>query len=193
MPGADESAGPEPLVVGRRVELGAPTAVAADEFLAAVEASRALHRPWVAPPDTPVAFAAYQRRTARRDHHGFVARARNDGRLAGVVNINNVVLRSFRSGHLGYYAFTGAEGRGLMTEAVALVAAYAFDELGLHRLEANIQPGNVNSSALVRRLGFRLEGFSPDYLFIDGAWRDHERWALLADEFAAGRAAHTAD
>ncbi|MEM8924764.1 MAG: GNAT family protein [Actinomycetota bacterium] len=134
-------------------------------------------------------FAAYRRRTAGRDHHGFVATARDDGRLVGVVNINNVVLRSFRSGYMGYYAFTGAEGRGLMAEAVGLVATHAFDELGLHRLEANIQPGNVASSALVRRLGFRLEGFSPDYLFIDGAWRDHERWALLADEFVGRRSA----
>jgi ribosomal-protein-alanine N-acetyltransferase len=70
-----------------------------------------------------------------------------------------------------------------MTEAVRQALAYAFDEVGLHRLEANIQPGNARSIALVRRLGFRLEGFSPRYLKIDGEWRDHERWAMLADEF----------
>ena len=69
-----------------------------------------------------------------------------------------------------------------MTEAVRLATAHAFEALGLHRLEANIQPGNLRSIALVKRLGFRLEGFSPRYLRMGGEWRDHERWALLADE-----------
>ena len=67
-----------------------------------------------------------------------------------------------------------------MTEALAAAAAFAFGELGLHRLEANIQPGNAASLALVKRVGFHKEGFSPRYLRIDGDWRDHERWALIA-------------
>ena len=74
------------------------------------------------------------------------------------------------------------EAMRLMTEAVRLAAAHAFGVLGLHRLEANIQPENLRSIALVKRLGFRLEGFSPRYLRIGGEWRDHERWALLAEE-----------
>jgi len=73
-----------------------------------------------------------------------------------------------------------------MTQAVRQAIAYGFNDVGLHRLEANIQPDNVRSIALVRRLGFRLEGFSPRYLKIDGEWRDHERWAILADEFSRG-------
>ncbi len=59
----------------------------------------------------------------------------------------------------------------------------AFGELGLHRLEANIQPDNAASIALVRKPGFRLEGYSPRYLKIAGRWRDHERWAILAEEW----------
>jgi ribosomal-protein-alanine N-acetyltransferase len=69
-----------------------------------------------------------------------------------------------------------------MAEALAQVLDFAFGELGLHRLEANIQPGNARSIALVERLGFRKEGFSPRYLKIDGDWRDHERWAILAED-----------
>jgi ribosomal-protein-alanine N-acetyltransferase len=73
---------------------------------------------------------------------------------------------------------------GLMTAALRAAAVFAFDELGLHRLEANIQPENTASIALVRRLGFDKEGYSPRYLRIDGVWRDLERWALLADAAA---------
>ena len=69
-----------------------------------------------------------------------------------------------------------------MFEGMKLVTQFAFTEMGLHRVEANVQPGNAGSLALVRKCGFRREGFSPRYLQVLGEWRDHERWALLADE-----------
>jgi ribosomal-protein-alanine N-acetyltransferase len=69
-----------------------------------------------------------------------------------------------------------------MTEGMRLVIGRAFGTLRLHRLEANIQPANAASIALVRRLGFRKEGLSRRYLKIGGRWRDHERWAILAEE-----------
>ena len=74
------------------------------------------------------------------------------------------------------------EGQGYMGDAVRLVIRHAFDGLGLHRLEANIQPDNVASIRLVEHCGFHKEGLSRRYLKIGGRWRDHERWAILADE-----------
>ena len=71
-----------------------------------------------------------------------------------------------------------------MREAMELVLDHAFGPLALHRLEANIQPGNHASIALARGAGFRLEGYSPRYLLIGGQWRDHERYALTVDERA---------
>ena len=108
--------------------------------------------------------------------------ARPRGAIAGVININSIVRGCFHSGYLGYYAGAPFARRGYMTEGLRLVTRFAFAELKLHRVEANIQPGNVASIALARRCGFRLEGYSPRYLHIRGAWRDHERWALLADD-----------
>ena len=70
-----------------------------------------------------------------------------------------------------------------MFEGIRLAIAYAFDTLYLHRLEANIQPGNEASINLVKRLNFTQEGFSPKYLNINGAWQDHQRWALTVENW----------
>ena len=113
---------------------------------------------------------------------GFIARDIASGRIVGVTNLSQIFLKGFQSAYLSYYGVAAFAGQGLMTEAVRMTIAHAFDEIGLHRLEANIQPTNQRSVALVRRLGFHKEGFSPRYLKIDGVWCDHERWALLADE-----------
>jgi ribosomal-protein-alanine N-acetyltransferase len=110
----------------------------------------------------------------------FLVCRRDTGAIAGVVNITNIVLGLFRSGYLGYYAFAGHERQGFMREGLKLVVRHAFTSMKLHRLEANIQPGNVASIALVRSCGFSKEGYTPSYLKIGGRWRDHERWAKLA-------------
>jgi [ribosomal protein S5]-alanine N-acetyltransferase len=152
----------------------------ADEaaFVAAARASRKLHRPWVQPPCDAEAFGRYLARFDGQAHHGFVVEV--GGELAGAINLTHIVWGAFRSGYLGYYAFTGFEGRGVMTAGLNAVVRHAFKTLGLHRVEANIQPGNLASIALARRCGFQLEGYSPRYLKIGGRWRDHERWARLA-------------
>jgi len=109
--------------------------------------------------------------------------------LVGVINLNEIVHGSFQSAYLGYYAFHPHAGQGFMTAALAVALLHAFRHLGLHRVEANIQPDNARSLALVKRHGFRREGFSPRYLKLGGRWRDHERWALLREQWRAGRVA----
>jgi ribosomal-protein-alanine N-acetyltransferase len=120
------------------------------------------------------------RRLTGPDHLGFTVRRADTGALVGCIELTNIVHGVFRSGCLGYYAFAGHERQGLMSAGLRRVARHAFTQLRLHRLEANIQPGNAASIALARACGFQLEGYSPRYLKLRGRWRDHERWALLA-------------
>lgn len=174
---------PRHLAEGPRVGIRPFRLDDAQEFTARVRESRELHGPWLAPPDNPEAYRAYAGvLIGDPSRAGFLVCTRDDGRIAGFININNIVEGAFQNGALGYGAFAHATGRGLMSEGLSLVLAHAFGRLGLHRLEANIQPGNEASLALVRRANFRYEGYSPDFLFLAGAWRDHERWALTAPE-----------
>ncbi|MEU3218982.1 GNAT family protein [Streptomyces sp. NPDC006971] len=175
------------LAEGRRAAIRPYRRADAEEFTTRARESRDLHRPWLFPPLDADAYDVYAGRLIDDPTKaGFLVcrREGEDGRgpgaIAGFININNIVRGGFRCGALGYGAFAHAAGRGLMGEGLELVLRHAFGPLGLHRLEANIQPGNEASLALVRRAGFRLEGFSPDFLLIDGAWRDHERWAITA-------------
>jgi ribosomal-protein-alanine N-acetyltransferase len=152
-----------------------------DEFLDLVAASADLHHPWMSLPSTPREFQAYRTRFDHVTAESLLICLRGTGRIAGSVNINSIIRGRFQNGSLGYAAFAPAAGRGYMAEGLGLVLRYAFEELRLHRLDAQIQPGNHASIRLVRRLGFRHEGYSPELLFIDGAWRGHERWAITSD------------
>lgn len=165
-----------------RIIIRPPQADDERAFVEAARRSRALHGRWLKAPTTPEEFRAWlQRMAPPAPHHPFLVCRRGAGELVGVVTISNVVLGLFRSGFLGYYAFEGQQGQGLMREGVQAVLRHAFGKLKLHRLEANIQPDNAASLALVRACGFAREGYSPRYLKIGGRWRDHERWARLAD------------
>lgn len=150
------------------------------EFIAASRRSCALHRPWVSPASTPTAFRAYVARMSGPGQNAFAIRTRDDGALVGIITISNVVMGPFRSAYTGYYAFAPHARRGYMYEGMQTIVRHAFRVMKLHRLEANIQPGNLASIALAKACGFRKEGFSPRYLKIGGRWRDHERWAILA-------------
>lgn len=168
-----------------RVYLDAPAARVRDEFLHAVRRSVALHRPWVWPPSTAAAYTRFVARSGDPARRFFLVRERVSAELVGVVNLSEIVLGNLRSAYLGYYGFEPFSRRGYMSEAVSLVLDVAFRTLRLHRVEANVQPSNVRSLALLRRLGFREEGFSPEYLRVGGRYRDHVRTAILAREWAA--------
>lgn len=173
------------LAEGPRTAIRPFTLADVDEFTSRARESGAVHRPWLFPPTGPDTYAAYAGALIDDPTRaGFLVCERHapaDGAIAGFININNIAGGGFRCGALGYGVFAHAVGRGLMSEGLGLVLDHAFGPLGLHRLEANIQPDNESSIALVRRAGFRLEGYSPDFLYIDGAWRDHERWAITAE------------
>ena len=141
---------------------------------------------------TPAAYRAMRRVVARRARQGtslpFAIRV--DGRLAGQVTLDNIVRGALRSGYLGYWIDRAVAGRGIASLAVALVCDHAFGAGGLHRLQADIRPENLPSQRLVARLGFQREGLLRRYLDIDGDWRDHIAYALLAEDLPGGVLAH---
>lgn len=97
----------------------------------------------------------------------------------GQVHFSQIARRAFCNGMLGYAIDAAHEGRGLMREALQATLADAFSpHVNLHRVQANVRPENTRSLALLDRLGFEREGLAREYLYIDGAWRDHVMTAL---------------
>ena len=173
------------LEAGERTYLRRGRSRDADEFTALMRASRELHQPWSFPPTRAQEFTALVER-ARSDDFELILLCRlEDDRILGFFNLSQIFRGPFLNAYLGYAIGAEHAGEGYMREGLDLLLKFAFGPLGLHRLEANIQPGNERSIALAKRAGFRLEGFSPRYLKIDGKWRDHERWAILAEEWVA--------
>lgn len=172
-----------PVMRGSLVGLYRPRVDDRREFLVAARASTEFHAEWVHPPLATGAYTEFLRRARAADRSTFLARTLRERTLVGVVNVSNIVGGSFANATLGYYGFVGATGGGRMTEAVRLAIDHCFANLGLHRVEANIQPSNARSKALVVRLGLRHEGFSPRLLEIGGQWRDHDRFAITLEEW----------
>lgn len=166
-----------------RVRLARPGIADCPEFLELVEASRRLHRPWVYPPDTAVGFARFLEGLRAERNDGFFLKVRKTDAIAGVFVLSEIVRGVLQSAYLGFYAMAPHAAAGYMREGLRLVLRYTFNELRLHRVEAAVQPENERSINLVRGCGFRREGLSPRYLKIGGRWRDHERWAILADDW----------
>lgn len=153
----------------------------APELFDAFGQSRGFHAPWV---DSPATLGAVENYLAMPPESTLRFGVRTKEReLAGVINVSAIVRGAFHSAYLGFYALAPHQGRGLMREGLRTVVSCSFTEHELHRLEANVQPKNLRSAGLMRSLGFRLEGHSPRYLKIGGAWRDHDRYALTAEEW----------
>ena len=110
--------------------------------------------------------------------------------ILGACNYTNIVRGAFHACHLGYQIGREHEGRGLMAEALRATNAFMFEVVALHRVMANFRPENDRSRRLLARLGFVEEGFARDYLYIDGAWRDHVLTSLVnpgyRDEWLTG-------
>jgi ribosomal-protein-alanine N-acetyltransferase len=166
-----------------RVHIEPMTRAHERDFLLGVRRSRELHRPWGDPPLTSAQFRKYVTTTSSDAQRAY-ALLNDDDELVGVINVSQIVHGSFRSAYLGYYALSPFNGKGYLSSGMAAVIRAAFGKLRLHRLEANIQPSNAASIALVKRLGFSLEGYSKKYLKIGGKWRDHERWAITKEAWS---------
>lgn len=168
---------------GDRVFLRPPVKRDADEFVSLNRRSKSFHRGLASPPKTYQEFLDFLTRMQRAESVCFLVCRNEDEAIVGAIMLHQIFHGPFRSAYLGYFVGAPFANRGYMSDALQLTLRYAFKTIKLHRLEANIQPGNTASIALVRRAGFRREGYSPRYLKICGRWRDHERWAITVEEW----------
>jgi ribosomal-protein-alanine N-acetyltransferase len=162
----------------------------AGEFVSLNRRSASLHRGLTSPPKTEQQFLAFLTRVRAPNSGCFFVCRNDDDAIVGAIMLHQIFLGPFRGAYLGYFVGAPFANRGYMTEALQLMLRYAFKTIKLHRLEANIQPGNTASIALVRRAGFKREGYSPRYLKICGRWRDHERWAITVEDWRMRTRAH---
>lgn len=154
-------------------------------------------RPW--DPSSTLTWNARHTRAAWLDHRSMLRQAARlgtampfavtvDGQFAGQVTIGGIQRFPLHSGWVGYWIGSEFAGRGVATIAVAQVVGHAFGDGFLHRVEATVAPANRASQQVLAHLGFRQEGLLRRYLDIDGGWRDHQLWALTAEEAPEGAA-----
>ena len=146
-----------------------------------MQESKSLHFPWVTAPYKETEFNEYLKKYGKPNNISYIVRLGNN--IVGVININEIVMGCFQSGYLGFYATSKYVGCGYMSAGLKLVLEAAFTEHQLHRVEANIQPGNARSINLVQKNNFKYEGLSPRYLNINNKWEDHERLALTLEDW----------
>ena len=168
-------------IEGFRTRIQPPVAADEEAYLAAMRDSIGLHHPWVSSPKDHAGWQRYMTRLERDNEAGFLVKRIQDNAICGVINLNIITFEALCSAYVSYFGVAGQTEHGYMKEGMLQVIRHAFDNLGLHRLEANIQPGNLASIGLAQATGFQYEGYSPRFLKIRGEWCDHERWAVLAD------------
>jgi ribosomal-protein-alanine N-acetyltransferase len=149
--------------------------------------------PWSppAPPgvETPAFWAEYAHKTHDALKQGtlvrfWVVEKADPTRIIATFGFSQIFRAAFCSATLGYQIDAACEGKGLMHEALSVGIRYMFTEQKLHRIAANYMPHNVRSGRLLARLGFSIEGYAKEYLFIDGAWRDHVLTARVNPHFS---------
>jgi [ribosomal protein S5]-alanine N-acetyltransferase len=181
-----------------RLLLRASDAALAQALADYLQRNRNAHAPWN-PPLAESFFTAEAQRerliaAARAEAEGtqqgwFLCLRGDAGRVIGHLRLSQIARGPFHSAMLGYAIDAACEGRGLMSEALRAAIAEAFGpRLALHRLQANARIENRRSLALLERLGFVREGLARNYLYIDGAWRDHVMTALLNPAWPVDRA-----
>jgi ribosomal-protein-alanine N-acetyltransferase len=116
-----------------------------------------------------------------------------DHRLAGEINLNNVIRGAMQSATIGYWIDQARAGQSLVAEGVVVAARFAFEQLRLHRLEVCIVPRNRNSHRVMEKLRFREEGVALGFLEINGVWEDHVRYGFTAEEWERRSAELSAD
>lgn len=183
------------LELGESVCLRFPVEHDRNEFIALRAQGRAHLEPWepLPPPGfDPFGDDSFDREMECRqlkEQERWLITRRVDGVIVGRLAITAIERGPFMNGRFGYWIGAGFTGLGYMTEALRLGLRRSFTTLGLHRVEANIQPQNLASRRAVEKAGFRLEGYSPKYLEIRGEWADHERWAVTREMWEAGESA----
>jgi [ribosomal protein S5]-alanine N-acetyltransferase len=175
--------GSQPL----RIRLTPPEEGDRPAFASGWGASRALHDGWIEPADPDRVFDRLLERNRTDTDRSMLVRRREDDAICGVYNVSQIFRGPFRSAYLGYYALEPYAGMGYMREGMLLVFRLAFGDLALHRLQANVQPENERSIALLRSTGFTEEGYARRYLKINGRWRDHVLFAVLAEDVGRRR------
>lgn len=171
------------LESGCSVYIRFPELKDADEYIKLNRASIQFYKGLISPTLTRKSFSDYISRCRKADFKGFFICLKDEGTIIGSINLSQIFYGGFKSAYMGFRIGAPFSGKGYMTEGMSLVLKYAFTKMKLHRLEANIQPENIPSIALVKKLGFTKEGFSRRYLKVSGKWRDHERWAVISEDW----------
>jgi len=182
-------------VVTARLALRAPRTTDVPELRRVLRANAAHLRPWSAAPgpgEDPASLTAVSRAVLRHRREWKRGQAfvlvitprADDRRIVGRIALGGVLLGAFRNAYLGYWIDGEHQGRGMMTEAVRATTAFAFDAVGLHRVQAAVMPSNVASQRVLAKIGYRQEGLAARYLCIAGKWEDHLLFAVTREEWA---------
>ncbi len=170
-------------LVGKKLYLRSPKIEDLDEYLQMSKESEKFHRGLIKMSRTREEFEAFLERAQKPENACFLIIRKTDEAIAGMINLSQIFYGPFCNAYLGYGLGARFTGAGLMTEAIELILKFAFKDLKLHRVEANVQPENLPSIAVLKRNGFTKEGFSRKYLKVGGRWRDHVRFAIIREDW----------